>query len=696
MDTVELARRRAARIHQSAVDSGATPENPYALVEWIAAQRDLTIEKCEPGSAFLDGGRACYVPSVALIVHEKCSSEFEEAFLVAHELGHVELGDAKTGNVTIQADLTRGAEESPVGENRVAGYGIRQRRERQMDLFARELLLPRKALRNLYLQDGMSAAEISRRLNAPFATVAQQLLDALLLPEPAETSPAAPQPRTPNDEQRNAAKHRGAAYLLEAGPGTGKTECLILRVEHLVAEGTDPRRILLLTFSNKAAMEMGDRIASRLPGAAAAMWIGTFHAFGLDILRRFHREMGFEPEPKLIDRAEAAGLLEAEFPRLALTHYRDIRDPTDKILELLQAISRAKDEVTDPADYGRLVAAMAANVRSEDDRLRAAKADEVARVYAEYEQLKQARSLVDFGDLVMLPVKLCDRNGQVRQLLSAEYDHVLVDEYQDVNRSSVRLLSALRSEGRNLWVVGDSRQSIYRFRGASSVNLRQFGKEDFDGGVRAALVRNYRSTSEVLDSFVSFGQTMEGHSDLNLLSNRGGSGLRPQLIVTRRHAQKIGALAEQIRAMRSAGYMFRDQAVLCSGNETVARTARELERLGLPVLFLGNLFDRDEVKELLAFLSLLVDKRAAGLIRVGCMPQFAMELGDVASVLSEMRARPAESPSWLDDPSFATVAKSASNALERIKEALAGFSAHSTPWAVLVNLLLERTRLALP
>jgi UvrD-like helicase family protein len=152
-----------------------------------------------------------------------------------------------------------------------------------MDLFAREFLLPRPFVRKLHLEQNLSASEIAKRLGAPFDIVAQQLFDTLLLPaieiKPKTETPELP----PNDLQIEAASHRGIAYLLEAGPGTGKTQTLTTRVEGLLVAGVDPRRILLLTFSNKAAGEMSERIARKNKDAAAAMWVGTFHAFGLDI-----------------------------------------------------------------------------------------------------------------------------------------------------------------------------------------------------------------------------------------------------------------------------------------------------------------------------------------------------------------------------------------------------------------------------
>ncbi|MCL2330276.1 MAG: ATP-dependent helicase [Phycisphaerae bacterium] len=430
-----------------------------------------------------------------------------------------------------------------------------------------------------------------------------------------------------------AAAHRGVAYLLEAGPGTGKTQTLVARVESLLAEGVDPRRILLLTFSNKAAGEMAERIARRHPEAAHAMWIGTFHAFGLDLIRRFRQELGFEADPRMLDRTEAVELLEYEFPRLGLSHYADIYDPTPIIADILAAIFRAKDEVVDAAAYLSLAEAMKA--RATTDELPAVeKAIEVARVYAAYEGLKRSRNYVDFGDLVSIPVQFLERDSAARKYFQQQYDHVLVDEYQDVNRSSVRLLAALRPGGNNLWVVGDARQSIYRFRGASAFNLNRFGTEDFPGGIRGELVKNYRSSAEITAAFTAFAQQMPvGDKAPAFTAERGILGFQPELRTVDNGDLQSAAIAEAIEELRAAGYAYRDQAVLCSGNDTLSNLGHELERLGIPVLFLGNLFERPEAKELFSLLSLLVDGRAMGLVRTTCLPEFHMPLADVADVI---------------------------------------------------------------
>jgi Zn-dependent peptidase ImmA (M78 family) len=305
------------------------------LVSAIASSLGLEIEAVQPGSAVLNGGRAVFDPLNRAILHEHTGDEFHHALLIGHELGHAILGDDQQAAVVLEVDPARSAEAAPVGEERVVDYSRRQRREVQMDLFGRELIMPRPWVRSLHF-DGLTATQIAQRLGAPFDAVAQQLLDALLLPAVAAVAAEAKPEEALNPEQKAAAEHLGEPFLLEAGPGTGKTQTLVGRTRFLVDnQKVDGREILVLTFSNKAAGELSDRIAILKPDAAATMWIGTFHAFGLDLVRRFHKELGFHREPRMMDRPEAVDLLEGEFTQLGLTQYRNLWDPSVVLRDLL-------------------------------------------------------------------------------------------------------------------------------------------------------------------------------------------------------------------------------------------------------------------------------------------------------------------------------------------------------------------------
>lgn len=698
MDAVELARHRASALHDEVVSKGANPWDPQALVRTAASSLGLDVEPVEPGSAILEGGRAQFDPINRAIRHEDSGTTFFKAFLVAHELGHATLGDDRIEHVAHDVDPARPAEAAPVGEDRVVDYSRRQRREIQMDLFGRELLLPRKRARSLHLE-GMTASEIATNLGAPFDVVAQQLLDALLLPavEPEPEQAEARPPKPLNYEQREAALHRGVPYLLEAGPGTGKTQTLVGRVASLVDEGVDPRSILVLTFSNKAAGELSERIARLRPEAASAMWIGTFHAFGLDLVRRYHKQMGFPREPRMMDRSEAIAIMEREYLALDLTHHREFMNPDRPLKDMLTAISRAKDEVADADRYAALAREMLDKATDPEARNAAERCAEVALVYKKYEELKLAACAVDFGDLVSLPVKLLEADAEAVSILRATYSHILVDEYQDVNRSSVRLLQRLTDVGKNLWAVGDARQAIYRFRGASSFSMSRFKTEDFLGGTGDRLRLNYRSTPEIVGAFSNFGRGMQaGTGDASLKADRPSSGFPPEHVTFGDNGDEADALADEI-LRHSQDVAFRDQAVLCPGNDRLNRMGRELERRGIPVLYLGNLFERPEVKDLLSVLSLLVDKRAMGLVRKPSLKGLwtGLSLAGAAGVVEHLRKADAGPLAWAgSSPSLPTLDAADTDAMRRVAGMLDGFGTDALPWPVLAHVLLDRTRTA--
>ena len=500
MDTIEIARQAAERLHVAAVAAGDDPWKPYDFVRAEARRRSIDVEKLPKGDIRLRGARALYDPGSLTILHEDAGDDFIHAFLGAHEIGHVELGGAGELSVTTETDPSRSAEVAPVGMDRVVDYSRRERHEVQMDLFAREFLLPRSVARRLHITESLSASDIAGRLSAPFDVIAQQLLDALLLPQ-ASFEGRTHEEKPLNPDQNRAAEHTGSPFLLEAGPGTGKTQTLVGRVDRLLTRKIDPvnpEKILVLTFSNKAAGELSDRIAAKHPNAAAAMWIGTFHAFGLDIVRRFHDRLRLPASPRLMDRAEAIDLLADGFPRLELFHYQNLWDPAFELRDILSAISRAKDEVVDRQAVRR----PSSNARRRRRRCREeVGGGEGGRGRQSFQLLRRIEASERMHRFRRSGRQTGPPSGIRCGSPTASprtYEHVLVDEFQDVNRASVRLLKAICGSGQNLWVVGDIKQSIYRFRGASSVNVARFGEDDFPGGKSGRLKINYRSTEEIV------------------------------------------------------------------------------------------------------------------------------------------------------------------------------------------------------
>ena len=701
MNATEAARREAERIHLAAVADGADPWNLLEFVSREAARRDLDVYALARGDSALKGGRAVLDHQAGCILYEDIGSAFDRAFLIAHELGHFVLEGGAEDVVTEEVEPDRSAEDAPVGVERVLDYGARERREVRMDLFARELLLPRSVARRHHIDGGCSSPDIATRLGAPLQVVQQQLLDGLLMPNepPVVAEPTAGVPvLTPDPTQITAANHRDTAFQLQAGPGTGKTRTLVQRIESLLTEGVDPLSILVLTFSNKAANELSERLAATNPQAAAAMWIGTFHAFGLDVIHRFHDKLGLPPNPRLIDRSEGIELLEDELPRLALGHYRNLWDPALDLSDMLSAVSRAKDEVVDAAGYRALAQSMAQKSGTDAEAMKSAeKCLEVALVYETYERLMTEKQLIDFGDLVAQPVRLVETHAEVRDALRARHKHVLVDEYQDVNRSSVRLLKALVGDGRDLWVVGDARQSIYRFRGASATNMAQF-TSDFPGAQVAQLGVNYRSGQEVIDVFTAFSAKMKvstGSLPLHLKSSRGATGTKPEFRVADSTEDEISAVAAAIKRQQETGTAFREQALLCASNARLSEIAEGLEARGIPVLHLGSLFERPEIKDLLAMLSMLGDPYAVGLVRLATMPAYQLPLHDVAQIVERLRESKVAALEWRLAKNWPPELVETSKAsLARVAMLFEGMSATGNPWSILSTWVIDRLGLA--
>lgn len=320
---------------------------------------------------------------------------------------------------------------------------------------------------------------------------------------------------------------------------------------------------------------------------------------------------------------------------------------------------------------------------------------EVAKVYSRYEELKEPGKLLDFGDLVSLPAVALERDAAIREALAGKYKHVLVDEYQDVNRGSVRLLKAMVGTGENLWVVGDIKQSIYRFRGASSVNIDLFDKEDFPKATVGRLTVNYRSSTEIVDAFSDFAGTMRAAAGRSsrLTANRGPGGHRPEFRKTGSEADEIAVLVEAIEEMRSLGHSYRDQAVLCTSNDKLANFGAGLESMGIPVLYLGSVFERPEIKDLLSMLTMVADTKALGLARVATLKPFGMSMADLAAIASKLHDDAAFDWRTMGLP-VEGVSATGQESMINLRSVLSGFDRRSRPWEVLARVLLDRTGIA--
>ncbi|MGN6683568.1 MAG: UvrD-helicase domain-containing protein [Devosia sp.] len=691
MENYSLVRVSAADLRKK-IDPGMAEVAAETIVDRALIDRQLTLEELPAGDPTLAGALGVFIRKFGLVAVQKGLDARTRLEVIAHEIGHEVVHDGETAAVS--ADYGTPGPGDPV--LRVEAYGLKERREAQANVFARELLLPRALARRLF-QDGKRAHAIAEATGLNLTLVFQQLTDALLLPEPPRrAAPKLEQSLTLDPSQQEAADFRGQALLLEAGPGTGKTRTLVERIVGLIqSEEARPSEILALTFSNKAAGELSDRVGKSVGGSAANIWTSTFHAFGLELLRKHHKLFDLSADPTLIDGSQAIDLLEDTLPALPIVHNQNLFEPALALREILRAISRAKDELVDWPTYTALADEMAASADPADTDavLAAAKAQEVALVYRHYQERLLAERAVDYGDLVMLTaIKTRDDEG-LRTALQQQFKWIHVDEYQDINRASAMLVKGIAGNGERLWVVGDARQSIYRFRGASIQNMARFGR-DYPHHERKALKVNYRSTQQIIDTFSRFSETMAVSSfslPLKLTPNQKSPGQMPSVAVGSDPDDEYSALAASIRDLQSAGIPLNDQAVLARSNATLARVGEELEARGVPVLYLGPLFDRPEVRDLLSLLSLIANAGST-LLRVGTFDQYRVGVGDTKKLIDAAKALDVRASTMLSRLNEVEgLSDRGRAALGLLAQHLEGFHFGTTPWLALMEYLFERS-----
>jgi DNA helicase-2/ATP-dependent DNA helicase PcrA len=406
-----------------------------------------------------------------------------------------------------------------------------------------------------------------------------------------------------NDAQREAVDYGTdpgmqppGALLVIAGAGSGKTSTLAHRVANLVVKGADPRRILLLTFSRRAALEMTrrvTRIAGHALGARAAMaqgltWSGTFHGIGARLLREYADLIGLAPTFTINDREDSADLMNLVRHELGLSA-KERRFPS---------------KGTCFAIYSRVVntgAALADVLNSAFPWCREWEAD-LRRLFATYVEAKQKQSVLDYDDL-LLYWSMMAAEPAIAADLSGRFDHVLVDEYQDTNRLQASILLALKPDGRGLTVVGDDAQSIYSFRGATVRNILDFPAHFSPPARQITLERNYRSTQPILAaSNAVIGLATERFTK-NLWTDRA-SAQRPRLVAVADEADQARYVVEQVLEAREAGMKLKAQAVLFRAAHHSAALEIELTRRNIPFVKFGGLkfLDSVHVKDVLAVL----------------------------------------------------------------------------------------------
>ena len=408
-----------------------------------------------------------------------------------------------------------------------------------------------------------------------------------------------------NPEQRRAVEFgiepEGGApagpLLVIAGAGSGKTNTLAHRVAHLIVKGADPRRILLMTFSRRAAAEMSRRVArictqvlGKNAGAMtdALTWAGTFHGIGARILREYAREVGLNPDFSIHDREDAADLMNLVRHQLGFSKME----------------SRFPTKATCLAIYSRAVNAElpVAQVLKEHFPWCGNWETQLRALFAAYVEAKQAQNVLDYDDLLLYWAQTVGES-LLADDIGARFDHVLVDEYQDTNRLQSSILLALKPEGRGLTVVGDDAQSIYSFRAATVRNILDFPKAFTPVATVVTLDRNYRSTQPILAAANGVIDLAAERFTKNLWTDRQ-SGELPRLVSVRDEVEQARYVIECILENRERGTVLKQQAVLFRASSHSGHLEVELTRRNIPFVKFGGLkfLDSAHVKDMLAML----------------------------------------------------------------------------------------------
>jgi DNA helicase-2/ATP-dependent DNA helicase PcrA len=416
--------------------------------------------------------------------------------------------------------------------------------------------------------------------------------------------------------QRDAVVHGDGPLLIIAGAGTGKTTVLTRRIAHLItSKRAQPEEILALTFTEKAALEMAERVDQLIPYGYAETSIGTFHAFGDRVLRDAALDGGMNPEFRVLTRPEQIIFLRERLWQLPLERFRPLGDPTRHLAHLLTLVSRAKDEDVSPAAYRAWAEARAAAATTEEEKDVAERHRELAEFYEAHQRLLAEAGLVDFGDQIYRSLVLLRERPSVLAALHARYRYVLVDEFQDTNHAQLEMLRLLAGgSSANITVVGDDDQAIYRWRGAAAANLLSF-RELYPGCREVVLTENHRSTQPILDAAARlitynnpFRLEVVAGIDKRLRSQRGGGAP-----VRHVHFDTVSAEADGVAVMVAErlrqGFRPRDVAVLVRSNGDADPFLRALNVRSIAHRFSGNrgLYAREEVRLLVAFLRALAN-----------------------------------------------------------------------------------------
>jgi DNA helicase-2/ATP-dependent DNA helicase PcrA len=391
-----------------------------------------------------------------------------------------------------------------------------------------------------------------------------------------------------NEPQREAVLHEGGPLLVLAGAGSGKTRVITARIIRLLAEkGVLPHRILGVTFTNKAAKEMMERVEKLYGGPVRGMWLTTFHSAGAQLLRRHPEKIGRNDKFVIYDDSDQTAMVA-----------RTMRDLN--VNEKIYSPRAIQHQINTAKNFGLSPQQFVAN-----DFL----SDTVSKVYPAYEEKMEKANAVDFGDLIHLVVRMFEEHDDVREQYAYRFEHIMVDEFQDTNPVQYKLLQLLASKHNNLCVVGDDDQSIYRWRGADVKNILGFEK-DFPGAKTIKLEENYRSTKTILKAAYQVIRSNFGRHDKTIFTENGEGEpiLQFTLDDERREADVAASIVRG--QFYDKGIPYSEIAIFYRTHAQSRAIEEAFQRLQIPYRVVGGLkfYDRAEVKDLLAYLRVLINR----------------------------------------------------------------------------------------
>lgn len=449
-----------------------------------------------------------------------------------------------------------------------------------------------------------------------------------------------------NEAQAEAVNHVNGPLLVVAGAGTGKTRVITAKILHLIVnKNVPPSSILALTFTEKASEEMKTRVDEALPYGYEEIAIKTFHSFCDSVLRESGHEIGIDSGYRLLDQASQWLFLKKHIHLLELDYYRPPHNPGKFIVNLIEHFSRLKDEDISPEAYVAFAAKKTKEAVDKADIESAKKMSEAANAYAKYQELMAKENQLDFGDLIYYALKLFKTRVSVLREYSNRFRYIMVDEFQDTNLAQNRIVNLLAKDHRNITVVGDDDQSIYKWRGASLSNILTF-RRVFPDAKACVLNKNYRSSQKILDlSYALIRKNdpfrLEASENLSKKLVALGDGEPVEIHHFESYLDEAKAIAAFIAQKVAEGKVtYKDCAILVRTNNIAGSFAEQLKEAGIPYSMRDNkgLFSYEEIKDLIALIRFILKPHDdVAYFRLLSLPVFGLKMSDLLEIIKRAK-----------------------------------------------------------